>query len=227
MIPFRDDNPRLEFPFITTILLAANISVHVFRWFMPETDSTNIILAFGAIPDRILAGEGIFTLFTSMYLHGDIVHLIGNMLYLWVFGDNVENIMGPIKFIIFYHLCGLGATMMHVFIEPASHIPMIGASGAISGVLGAYLLQFPRARVSVVVPVLIFLHTMRIPAFFVLGIWFVFQILSGLGALENGARDGIAWFAHIGGFVIGMLLLRFFQDPKRVLTYRYHNSYFD
>ncbi len=104
MIPYRDENPRIEFPYVTCCLLAANISLHIFRWFMPESDSSNFILVFGAIPDRILSGEGITTLFTAMYLHGDIIHLAGNMLYLWVFADNVENIMGPLKFLIFYHL---------------------------------------------------------------------------------------------------------------------------
>ncbi len=227
MIPYRDDNPRLEFPYVTCILMAANISVYLFQIFLPESDASNFILTFGAIPDRILAGESSWSLFTAMYLHGSFFHLAGNMLYLWVFADNVENIMGPVKFFIFYHLCGLGAAATHIFIEPNSVIPMIGASGAISGVLGAYMIRFPRAKISVVVPILILLHSTRVPAFSVLGIWFIFQIFSGLGVLGNNIHDGIAWFAHIGGFIFGLLLLRFFQDAHRVLTYEYHNHYYD
>lgn len=227
MIPYRDDNPRLEFPIVTCLLMTGNISLFIFQLFLSESDASNLVLTFGAIPDRILTGDAWWTLFTAMYLHGNLIHLAGNMLYLWVFADNVENIMGPVRFFIFYHLCGLGAAAAHIFINPQSAIPMIGASGAISGVLGAYMIRFPRARVSVVVPLLIFLHTSRIPAFFVLGIWFVFQIFAGIGALGRNFNDGIAWFAHIGGFILGILLLRLFQDARRVLTYDYHNHYYD
>ncbi|KAA3612584.1 MAG: rhomboid family intramembrane serine protease [Calditrichaeota bacterium] len=227
MIPYRDDNPLFATPFVTWSLLAANLGLHIYRWFIPESDSFGLVLVYGAIPSQILSGNNLLSLFSSMYLHGDILHLAGNMMYLWVFADNVENIMGSFKFFIFYHICGLGAAATHILIDPTSSIPMIGASGAISGVLGAYLLTFPRARISVVIPILFFLYTMRVPAFFVLGIWFVFQIVRGVGALGIGLQDGIAWFAHIGGFLVGSILLYFFRNPPRFRDNNFDDIYFE
>ena len=160
------------------------------------------------------------TLFTSMFVHGDLFHLAGNMLYLWVFGDNVEDMMGPFRFLAFYVLCGLGAAATQVALMPGSEVPMVGASGAIAGVLGAYALLFPGAQVLTLVFLLIFIRIMYLPAFVLLGIWFLIQVLSAGG----GSEAGVAWWAHIGGFVAGALLLRTFavRRPHRVIrtTYR-------
>jgi membrane associated rhomboid family serine protease len=142
-----------------------------------------------------------------MFLHGSWMHLLGNMLYLWIFGNNVEDVMGHVRFIIFYVVCGVGAALTHAVIDPASAIPMVGASGAISGILGAYLLLFPRARVLILAP---YVGTTYVPAGVVLGLWFVMQVFSG-GASLGGKGGGVAFFAHVGGFVAGMLLIRFFK----------------
>jgi rhomboid family protein len=149
------------------------------------------------------------SLITSMFLHGGFMHLIGNMLYLWIFGNNIEDAMGHGRFIAFYLLCGVIAAMSHAVMEPGSTAPMIGASGAISGVLGAYLLLYPRARVFVLIPLGFFFWRMYVPAGFVLGFWFVLQLLSSTATA--GAGGGVAWFAHIGGFLAGMVLIGFFK----------------
>jgi membrane associated rhomboid family serine protease len=162
-----------------------------------------------------------WTLVSSMFLHGGWMHLIGNMLYLWIFGNNIEDAMGHGRFIAFYVLCGLAAALAQALMEPASEIPMIGASGAISGVLGAYLLLYPHARVQVLLPLGFVMHMMSLPAVLVLGFWFVLQVLSSAAA--TGGEGGTAWFAHMGGFIAGMALIpifkqrrvRFFNPPRR------------
>jgi membrane associated rhomboid family serine protease len=149
------------------------------------------------------------TAFTSMFMHGGWMHLIGNMLYLWIFGNNVEDSMGHVRFVFFYLLCGIAAVLAQAWPDPDSAVPMIGASGAISGVLGAYLLLFPHARVLVAIPFGIIVHTMRIPAGFVLGFWFLMQLLSS--ATAGDQQGGVAFGAHIGGFIAGMALIPFFK----------------
>jgi membrane associated rhomboid family serine protease len=177
------------------------------------------VYQYGAIPAVLFGSESLppeaavlpasLTLLTSMFLHGGFMHLIGNMLYLWIFGNNIEDAMGHARFILFYIVCGIAAALTHAWMDPGSAIPMIGASGAISGVLGAYLLLYPRAHVLVLIPLGFFTRMMYIPAGFVLGFWFLLQLLnSGLAA---GGGGGVAWFAHIGGFIAGMILIGFFK----------------
>lgn len=149
------------------------------------------------------------TLFTSMFLHGGLVHLLGNMLYLWIFGDNVEDAMGHVKFLLFYFLCGVAAAFAQIAIDPGSAIPQIGASGAIAGVLAAYFMLFPYSRVLTLIPVFFFLRLVAVPAVFLLGFWFILQIISGAGSL--GSAGGVAWFAHIGGFLAGGLFVFAFR----------------
>jgi membrane associated rhomboid family serine protease len=143
-------------------------------------------------------------IFTSMFIHGGFAHIIGNMWFLWIFGDNVESALGHVRYIIFYFVCGIAAALLQVMIDPSSSIPMVGASGAIAGVLGAYMIRYPRARVHVFVFIFIFITTIQIPAFYVLGFWFLMQLTSGLGTLGPDATGGVAWFAHIGGFIAGI-----------------------
>ena len=164
------------------------------------------------LPPEIGTVPALLTVFTSMFLHGGWMHLIGNMLYLWIFSDNVEDAMGHGRFIVFYLLCGIGAAMAQALPDPSSAIPMVGASGAISGVLAAYLMLYPRARVTVVIPLGFYLHVTRLPAAAVLGLWFLLQLLS---EMMSGAGAGVAFRAHIGGFVAGLLLVFAFVPKRR------------
>jgi membrane associated rhomboid family serine protease len=230
MIPIRDSHVQMRTaPVFTVLLILANVAVFVCQ-FLLVPDAEPFLFKFGAIPWEIshfqeLPGlewthrspmPNILTLFTAMFLHGGILHLAGNMLYLWIFGDNVEALTGHLRFPIFYITCGLAAAMTHVALDPNSQIPMIGASGAISGILGAYFIRFPKAKVHTLIffPFLIF-RVFRVPAVLVLGIWFILQVLNGLGALGYPSTGGVAWFAHIGGFVAGMILIFFFQKKGR------------
>jgi len=169
---------------------------------------------FALIPGELLSGQDLpptisvpiwFTLLTSMFLHGSILHLLGNMLYLWIFGDNVEDAMGPVRFLLFYVSCGLVAAWAQIAIDPGSTVPMVGASGAIAGVLGAYLMLYPRSRVVTLVPIFFFLRLVAVPAVFLLGFWFLWQLIAGVGSI--GSSGGVAFFAHIGGFLAGLLLV--------------------
>ena len=180
----------------------------------PVTAADYFVLRFGLISGELLKRIDlppaspfplILTIFTSIFLHGGLLHLLGNMLYLWIFGDNVESAMGRVKFFLFYLLCGVGAAAAQIFSGPPAAIPMIGASGAIAGVLGAYLVLFPRSQILTLIPIFFFLRLIYLPAILLLGLWFLFQIL---GAVIGGAQaGGVAWLAHIGGFVAGMLLV--------------------
>jgi membrane associated rhomboid family serine protease len=220
MIPISDDNPTNTVPFLTVGLVVACVLVFIYEITLGPQAGERFVYQFGAIPAAIFGIEPLpvgainlppyVTLFTSMFLHGGLMHLIGNMLYLWIFGNNIEDSMGHARFILFYLTCGVIAAMSHAVFDPASVVPMIGASGAISGVLGAYLLLYPRAHVTVLIPLGFFLSRMEIPAGFVLGFWFIFQILSGAASVGS-AGGGVAWFAHIGGFVAGMALIGFFK----------------
>jgi membrane associated rhomboid family serine protease len=218
MIPLRDDNPTSITPVLTVGLIAA--CVLAFFWQLSfGAQQERVVFALGLIP-AVLFGhaqlpEGIalvapeVTLFTSMFLHGGWMHLIGNMLYLWIFGNNVEEAMGHARFIVFYVVCGLAAAFAQALPDPQSTIPMIGASGAISGVLGAYLLLYPHARVLVAIPFGFYLHTLSLKAGWVLGFWFLMQLVSSV--LAAGQQGGVAFGAHIGGFVAGLLLVPLFK----------------
>lgn len=219
MIPLHDDNPTARPPVITVALIAACVLVFLWQVFQAPQDQVRIIYSLGVIPAVLLGQQQLsaeialippeITVLTSMFLHGGWMHLIGNMLYLWIFGNNVEDVMGHVRFILFYLICGLGAAGAQILASPDSTVPMVGASGAISGVLGAYLLLFPRAQVLVGLPLGFFLHVVRLPAMLVLGFWFVIQLISSLGASSEGG--GVAFLAHVGGFVAGMVLIPLFK----------------
>lgn len=220
MIPIHDDNPTTITPVVTMSLIAACVLVFLYQMTLPREAVKEFVLAFGAIPAAIFGKASvpsdvavippIATIISSMFLHGGFMHILGNMLYLWVFGNNIEDIMGHRRFIAFYLVCGILATLCHALIGPSSETPMVGASGAISGVLGAYLLVYPKAQVLVFIPLGVLLHGIYIPAGFVLGLWFLFQLLQGGMSLGNEG-GGVAFFAHIGGFVAGMGLIPFFK----------------
>ncbi len=214
MIPLKDDNPRTAFPLVNTLLIIANVLVFIHQITLSQNDGQAFIDTYGAIPQIIMQGDKMEGLFSSMFLHGGFFHLFGNMLYLFIFGDNIENLLGSIRYLFFYVLCGVGAALAHILTQPDSAIPMVGASGAISGVLGAYAVSFPRARVLVLLPI-IFIATFRVPAFLVLGQWFVLQLFAGVSTIGAAEGGGVAWFAHIGGFIIGIILLRLFKPQKR------------
>ena len=213
LFPYKDDNPRILVPYVTYVIISINVLTFVFQLNMGMVSSAaerEFIYRFGFIP----ANFSIITVFTSMFLHGGISHIMGNMWFLWVFGDNVEGVLGHVKFAVFYIICGLAATMSQLFVDPSSTIPMVGASGAIAGVLGMYMIRFPHARVHVFAFIIIFFTTFRIPAMFVLGFWFFNQLTNGLGSLGFDTTGGVAWFAHIGGFISGVMLNQAFKHIR-------------
>lgn len=216
MIPLRDINPTERFAIVTFILIVLNGMVFVYELTLGEAAGKLFIESFALIPRRLFspgtapgALPAAATLFTSLFLHGGFLHVAGNMLYLWIFGNNVEDAMGRIRFVLFYLLCGLAAAYAHAFMNSSSLTPMIGASGAIAGVLGAYLLLYPRARVVTLVFFGFYIRTIELPAMAVLGLWFVLQFLNAL--ITSGSAGGVAWYAHIGGFGAGMLLIGLFK----------------
>jgi membrane associated rhomboid family serine protease len=195
---------------VTWGLIAINITVFIWQLLLPEEGARQFVYEYGAVPAVIVRGQHWPSIITSMFLHGGIMHLLGNMLYLFVFGDNVEAICGHFRFIIFYLVCGSLAFASHFVFEPMSEIPMIGASGAISGVLGAYALRFPRARVYVLIPIFLWIYRIfKIPAIIVLGVWFLLQLFSGVAT--SGSGGGVAWFAHVGGFIAGLITIKSFE----------------
>jgi len=219
MLPLRDHNPIRTTPFVNYLLIALNVlmffwEVQLGRNFEPAL----VQVAF--IPARFWQGgmlvPELIRIFVSMFLHGGLLHIGGNMLYLWIFGDNIEDRLGHFPYLVFYLACGFLATFAHAFFNPASRMPSIGASGAIAGVLGAYLILFPTARVTTLIPIIFFIIVREIPAVFLLGFWFVIQFFSGWGSL-GAAQDtgGVAYFAHIGGFVAGMILVVLFGGLRR------------
>ena len=219
MIPLRDDNPTSITPFVTYAFIAACVLVFLWQMSLGEKGFEAAVLALCVTPATLLGDvrlppelylvPPVVTVFSSMFLHGGFMHLAGNMLYLWIFGNNVEDSMGHVRFVIFYLLCGVAAVLAQAWPNPDSTIPMIGASGAISGVLGAYLLLFPRAHVLVLIPLGMFSRMVPLPAMVVLGFWFVLQLIST--ALSDGSQGGVAFGAHIGGFVAGMILIPVFK----------------
>lgn len=230
MIPYKDLAPAHRFPFVTLLLVAANVLVFLYEFFLPEPAATEFIYRYSVIPLEFRLGHNtelspglppFATVFTSMFLHGGWLHLIGNGLYLWVFGDNVEDRMGPVRFLIFYLLCGTVATFAQIYSNFRSDIPALGASGAIAGVLAAYLRLYPKGRVAVLVPVFYFLRSVVLPAWVVLGLWFLLQIVEARMAPASQANaGGVAYFAHIGGFVAGLLFMPLFMPGKRPRSVR-------
>jgi membrane associated rhomboid family serine protease len=222
MIPLRDDNPSGTPQIVTIAFIVMCVLVFLWQLSFGAQGGQRIVYALGVVPASLL-GQGQLpaelsvvppwmTVFTSMFMHGGWMHLIGNMLYLWIFGDNVEDSMGHGRFVVFYLLCGVAAVLAQALPDPSSTIPMVGASGAISGVLGAYLLLYPHARVLVAIPLGFLLHTMRIPAGLVLVLWFGLQLFSS--AMAQPGQGGVAFRAHIGGFIAGLLLLPVFRPGR-------------
>ena len=210
MFPIRDNLPTRRFAWVTIILIALNILVFLAElvW-MSDGTLDQVIYTMGIVPYEVthsLSPQVAASFFTSMFLHGGLMHIASNMLYLWIFGNNVEDVMGRLRFLLFYLVCGIAATGAQVAIGPNVRVPTIGASGAIAGVLGAYILMFPRARVDNVLLMWYFIRIVQLPAIVVLGFWFVLQLFNGLLSFGLAASGGIAWFAHIGGFIVGMVL---------------------
>ncbi len=229
MFPLRDNIPTEHFPVVTVLLILANAFVYLFLqgglWSLPDGGAGGDwpVQLYAAIPCEFTSqcvAQGppstIVTAFTSMFMHGSLLHIGGNMLFLWIFGNNVEDSMGPVKFLVFYVLAGLAADAAQIAIDPSSQIPTLGASGAVAGVLGGYLLLFPRAKVVTIVFIIFFFTILELPAILFLVIWigqqFLFAYFDLIGPSEGG---GVAYFAHIGGFVFGLLLIRVFASDKR------------
>ena len=218
MIPLKDVNPSRSFPAVNLLIIVLCSLVWLYEWSLLKQDPKLFELflhRWGLVPAELF--EKPYTLFTHMFLHGSWGHIIGNMWFLWVFGDNVEDRLGKIKYIIFYILAGLGAAITQASISLAfggSNVPMVGASGAISGVLGAYMKMFPNARVIALVPVFFFLTLMELPALVFIGMWFFVQILNGIVTLPFIGYGGVAWYAHIGGFLTGYYLVDFFYKRR-------------
>jgi len=234
MFPFSDDNPSSLTPIVTWSLIAACVAV--FLWQLALGDTGNrAIFGFGMIPARLFGGAELpvgiptvaptMTVLTSMFMHGGIMHLGGNMLFLWIFGDNVEDSMGHSRYLVFYVVCGIAAAMTQAWIDPNSTIPMIGASGAISGVLGAYLVLHPQATVRTLIILGYFVTVMHIPAIIVLGVWFAMQFFSA--TVSPSDVGGVAFWAHVGGFVAGMALVWFFKKREVGLWQPAHSRAFE
>jgi len=228
VLPLSDHNPRRTAPVVNSLLIAANVLM--FFWEMSLGHDIEPVLAHVAfVPARFWYAPALvpslFSALVSMFLHGGWLHLGGNMLYLWIFGDNIEDRLGHFRYLVFYLACGFAATLAHAIVNPGSRLPSIGASGAIAGVLGAYILLFPRVRVTTLIPVFIFIMVREVPAIFVLGIWFVFQLFVGVSSLGVSPEQagGVAYFAHIGGFVAGMILVVLMgglrHTPARAIYY--------
>ncbi|MFH1702446.1 MAG: rhomboid family intramembrane serine protease [Nitrospirota bacterium] len=219
MIPYKDDNPTHRFPYVTIGIIISNILIFLLEIISPP-GMEKTVYAYGAVPQYILTFEKFqpihpaLTVFTAMFMHGGVFHLGGNMLYLWIFGNNIEDKLGHLRFIIFYIFCGITAAYSHALIDPHSLTPMIGASGAISGILGAYLLLFPRAGVYTLIFLGFFVQVVKIPALIVIGFWAIVQFINGLVSTGLVKQGGVAWFAHIGGFLIGLLTIKLWL-PRR------------
>jgi len=224
MIPLKDENPKKNLPFINFVFIIANVAVFIYQ---PASEELirKFFSTYGLIPSNLTHIFNndisqiflvIQSLFSSLFVHADFLHLAGNMIFLWVFGDNIEYIIGHFNYILFYILSGIGATLVQVFIDPNSLIPIIGASGAISGVLGAYILKFPKNKVTTLFIIIIFIKIVKIRAVYLLGIWFAYQLFQGYFSLGQESMGGVAWFAHIGGFISGVILVNIFKKrPNR------------
>lgn len=214
-IPLRDENPSGKFAFVNIGLILANIAVFIYQLSLPAHAFKAFVLADAMVPARVsgwMDGHGSFEaaflpLVTSMFLHSGFAHILGNMLFLWIFGDNVEAEFGHLQYLLFYFVCGIGAGLTHIAFNLHSHLPALGASGAISGVMGAYIVLEPRNRILT----LIFIFVVRVPAMIVLGLWFAMQFLSGISELGASVNGGVAVWAHIGGFLLGLLIALAFK----------------
>lgn len=213
MFPIRDTQPSYSKPVVTVLIIVANLLVFLFEFSLDPYTLNEFIAQYGLVPDQF----HVSAIFTSMFIHGGWLHVLGNMWFLWIFGDNIEDIMGHEKYLLFYLTCGVVAALTQVFFSGDSHVPMVGASGAIAGVMGAYMVKFPRARILTLIPIIIFFTWLEIPAWFMLIYWFGMQLFSGVGSISNTqyAQGGTAFFAHVGGFVAGMILVNLLAKRQR------------
>ncbi len=225
MIPLRDRNPSGTFPVVTVAIIVVNMVMFIYELSMGYR-LERFLMTWGLVPlkashffhiPELTIADAFAPFFTSMFLHGGWLHVIGNMWYLWIFGDNVEDRLGHVRYALFYLICGLGAAVTHVLFNSSSGVPVVGASGAVAGVLGAYLFCFPKARVLTLVFIFIFITTIEIPAYFFLAFWFLLQFLSGTMSIAARVGDagGVAWWAHVGGFVLGVILIRRMRRHNR------------
>ena len=206
MFPLRDDRPTYTAPIVTTLLIVACALVFFFELSLDDYSRDYFITRYGMVPAHLRPA----TILTSMFLHGGWSHIIGNMLFLWAFGKSLEDAMGHSKFLAFYFICGIAAGITHLIFNPFTTLPTVGASGAIAGVMGAYLIKFPRSRIHTLVFIVFFVTTADIPAAFILIYWFIMQVFSGYGSIAHThvTEGGVAWFAHVGGFITGMILVQ-------------------
>jgi membrane associated rhomboid family serine protease len=212
MFPLKDTEPTYSPPVVTIALIVVNLLVFLFEMSLGPRTRNLFIETYGLVPDYFRFRA----ILTSMFLHGGWLHVLGNMWFLWIFGDNVEDLLGHAKFLLFYLMCGVAAALGQVFTSPFSTVPMVGASGAIAGVMGAYMIKFPRARVLTLVFIFIFITTLEIPAPIMLAYWFVIQLFSGLGSISaHMSQGGVAFFAHVAGFISGIVLIKVLGTRER------------
>ncbi len=226
-IPLRDTTFRLRTPYVTIGIIVLNGLVYCYQLTIPRQLINEWFYSTGVVAN-VLFQRGITGLFvpffTALFVHVNFLHLAGNMLYLWIFGDNIEGILGHVKFLMFYLLCGILATLCQIVLNFQDNLPIIGASGAISGVLGAYLLRYPRAKIQVFLWFFFIIRRVWVPALYVLGMWFLIQLSNGLGALTIRQQGGVAWFAHIGGFLAGVVLLLALEPYERKRMWKQLNQ---
>jgi membrane associated rhomboid family serine protease len=213
MFPLRDTQPSYSRPVVTVLIIVVNILVFLLEFSLDDYSRNAFIAAYGLTP----AHFQLQNVLTSMFVHGGWMHVLGNMWFLWIFGDNIEDILGHGKYLLFYLACGVAAAMAQVLIDPFSQVPMVGASGAIAGVMGAYMIKFPRSRILTFAFIFFFVTTFEVPAWLMLVYWFAIQLFSGVGSISStqASQGGTAFFAHIGGFVLGMLLIRLMGTQER------------
>ncbi|MFZ1082610.1 MAG: rhomboid family intramembrane serine protease [Candidatus Kryptoniota bacterium] len=222
MIPLKDKNPSYTFPFVNYLLIAVNVVAFFYELSLGNQLLNDLIVKYGLVPQRYFYSVSYHThfitryipFFTSMFLHGGWLHIIGNMWFLFIFGDNVEDELGHVNYLAFYLLSGLAAAVVELLSSVGSSVPTIGASGAISGVLGAYLVMFPRAKVVILLPIIFFFGIVDISAFLFIGFWFLMQFVSGLQTLGIDTSGGIAWWAHVGGFIAGILMVPILRKKR-------------
>lgn len=232
LIPVKDENRISKTPYLTFAIIAINALIFLYQVTLSPGQLNAFFAKYALFPaavtneffggvkfnDAAMLHPAVLTIFTSMFLHGSLLHIAGNMLYFWVFGNNIEDTIGPLKFGILYVIAGVGAAVAHIASGPAAAIPTIGASGAIAGILGSYLIMYPRVRVLTIVPIFFFITLIRVPAILFVGLWIVLQALQGAASLNSPASAGVAWFAHIGGFTAGALLTFLFMPKHRRLA---------
>jgi len=215
MIPIRDHNPSNSKPVVTYMLIAVNVAIFAYMIFLPDGALLRFINTYSLRPYDLTTGQGLYTIITAMFLHGSLGHIFGNMLFLNIFGDNLEATLGRFRYLIFYLICGIAAALGQTLVDPFSTVPNLGASGAIAGIMGGYLYLFPRNRVDILFPVGFFPFIFSVPAYTMILFWFVAQLLSGVGQIFIPEGGGIAYFAHLGGFLTGLLLVALLKSLRQ------------